>query len=174
MPSALIHRVRVWFWCFNVNIHVGKNDSALKMTFVIVCINLYVYWLIVSLHMYFPLSLKICTSQIPHIILPLLLFDCWISMVIQPRCFWVIFPLQLETQQVKTFMSPLFLKSPQIISVLQNSNEKIFWSLPEDICMQEIKTLIEKIELHIYRGFLSGYWVFIWHHSSLFWLTFFK
>lgn len=87
MPSALIHRVRVWFWCFNVNIHVWKNDSALKMTFVIVCIKLYVYWLIVSLHMYFPLSLKICTSQIPHIILPLLLFDCWISMVIQPRCF---------------------------------------------------------------------------------------
>lgn len=61
-------------------------------------------------------------------------------------------------------MSPLCLKSPQIISVPQNSNEQISLSLPEDKSINEIKKLIARIDLHVYTawGFLFCYWLFIY------------
>lgn len=80
------------------------------------------------------------TRQIPHIIPSLLLFDCWISMVIQPRCFWFFAPL--FNRKVNSWRLLCLLcawNPPQIISVPQNSNEQTSLSLPEDKSISEIK-----------------------------------
>lgn len=128
----IMHLVRVWFWCFYLILCMWEKKDVVDRCLLAYSKSAHVFFLKrkdmhqpnTSYHSFsvivWPLNLHGNTSK---------MFSFFFNRKVNR---WALLCLLLS------------LKSPQIISVLENSNEQIFLSLPEDKSIQEIKKTYRK------------------------------